>query len=144
MSVRGDITDWVAAQLRSEIAYLRDVFAVGSPTEFERLRLNLPAAAVYIERDERAAIEQQLYGGVYVTFAIQVIFACDRFRADTGAGITDQHGAYELFDDIHAAIGDEVPTGCAEPLAYANGSIMEVEDGMVLAVVEYQTAQLIT
>lgn len=143
MSVRGDITDWVAAQLKSEITYLTDVFAVGSPTEFELLSNNVPIAAVFIDRDSRAGIEQSLGDKVFTQFAVQVMFAAARFRWDLGSGVTDQRGVYEIFDAIHTALEGQVPTGCAQPLTYQEGGITGVEDGLVIAFVEYQTAQLI-
>jgi len=144
MSTLGNIASWVTAKLISDVSYLnaRNVFAIAEPEEFREVALNRPAVGVIVKPAGNYG-NQTPPRTDYVRLVVEVWFSAERFRSDTTEGLSTTEGIYEMFDDITAALQGETPTSADQPLLYGSGGLAEVDEGLVTAYVEYETAVLL-
>ena len=142
MSTRGDIQDWCVTRLTSQVTTLRSVKALASIEEFRGLVRNLPAAGVVITDDADSG-ENAPPGEQFIHLSIHVIVAARRFRADTGAGLSDDDGVYELLDSIWDAFKEQTPTSADHELFYRGSSLIstleDLANGLLLWDAEYMT-----
>lgn len=144
MSLRGDISDWVVSRIESQVPAFRSVNAIAAPEEFEIIARNPPGCAVIVTRSTNAGQDLALgTGEEYVYITVQIWLTAPRFRSDTGAGLDDADGIYELLDDLNTALRGQRPDSAYEPMRFMDSEVTDIADGRVTAAVDYQTAAVI-
>jgi len=140
MSNFGDIASWIKTQLETEVTALTEAVVVSDFAEFEVVGRNAPAAGILVVGGD-ATSEIILDGTQNIIIDVGIWVSSRVFRGSTDLGASD--GLYDLFDDIYAALKNQTPTSGFSPLRYVSHDLEEVDGGLAIMRIRYQTSIVI-
>ena len=140
MSVFGGIAAWIETRLEAQVSALTDVKAIAAPEEFEIVGRHVPAAGIMVVAGE-ATDDMTLDGEQLITIDVGIWVSSRALQG--GPDLSQTNGLYDLFDDIHAAIKQQTPTGAFEPLRYLAHDTENLDGGLAVMVMQYRTAAII-